>query len=61
MDHHVPVLIKGRGIHNSKKLDYDIVVQRVKQFIDGVNYVKLISVLSGIDLLVVKIAIQHLL
>lgn len=61
MDHHVPVLIKGKGNPSIKKLDYDLAVQRVKLFIDGVNYVKLISVLSGIDLLVVKMAIQHLL
>eukprot|EP01114_Cavostelium_apophysatum_P021731 TRINITY_DN7662_c0_g1_i1.p2 TRINITY_DN7662_c0_g1~~TRINITY_DN7662_c0_g1_i1.p2 ORF type:complete len:400 (+),score=91.55 TRINITY_DN7662_c0_g1_i1:37-1236(+) len=59
MEHHVPVFVKE--LDNVDIKDWDLALQQVIPYIDGVNYVKRISQFSGIDLEVVKRCIQHLL
>lgn len=57
----VPVFIQQLEDFGSDASEWDIALQQIIPFIDGVNHVDRISQLSGVRLDVTKTAIQHLL
>ncbi|KAI9143079.1 nitrogen permease regulator 2-domain-containing protein [Paraphysoderma sedebokerense] len=58
-DYHVPIaLINLKSIMHG---DWDMTMQRILPYIDGVSYVKWISEQSSVDINLVKLCIQHLL
>jgi hypothetical protein len=58
LDHQVPVIIKD--IQALINPEWDLAIQRILPFVDGVNYVKRIAVCADMDIELVKKALQHL-
>lgn len=58
-DHHVPIIVKDLSEFPINQ--WDLTIQRVLPFINGVNYVKKIALLSEVDLELVRISLRQLL